>query len=131
MDYRVELPVFSGPMDLLLHLVKERELDIHEIQIAPILQDYLEYLRILRELDLNNAGEFLVLASELMEIKSRELLPREDVDLAAELDPRNDLIRRLLEFKRYRDLARRLARLSSLRERMVARGMPGADLPSE
>lgn len=131
MDYRVELPVFSGPMDLLLHLVKEREVDIHEIQIAPILEDYLKYLKILQNLDLNNVGEFLVLASELMEIKSRELLPREDVDLAAELDPRNDLIRRLLEFKRYRDMARKLARLGQLRDRMVGRGMPGADLPPE
>ncbi|GAB4136198.1 MAG: segregation/condensation protein A [Planctomycetota bacterium] len=108
MSYRVQLPVFSGPMDLLLHLVRKQEVDIHEISIAKILADYLEHLEVLRQLDLQDIGDFIVMASSLMEIKSRELLPSEAVELEAELDPRDDLIRRLLEYKRYRDLAREL-----------------------
>jgi segregation and condensation protein A len=106
--YRVELPVFSGPLDLLLHLVRQQEVDIRAISIARILEGYLKHLEVLRELDLADIGDFLVMASTLMEIKSRELLPQETVDLEEELDPRDDLIRRLLEYKRYRDLAREL-----------------------
>ena len=108
MSYRVELPVFSGPMDLLLHLVRQSEVDIHEVSIAPILDRYLENLKVLQQLDLQDIGDFVVMASTLMEIKSRELLPNETVELEEELDPRDDLIRRLLEYKRYRDLAREL-----------------------
>lgn len=108
MSYRVELPVFSGPMDLLLHLVRQSEVDIHAIRVAPILDDYLKHLEVLRALDLHDIGDFLVMASTLMEIKSRELLPNETVELEEEFDPRDDLIRRLLEYKRYRDLAREL-----------------------
>lgn len=108
MSYRVELPVFSGPMDLLLHLVRQQEVDVHEISIARILQDYLKHLGVLQQLDLHDIGDFVVMASTLMEIKSRELLPTETVEIEQELDPRDDLIRRLLEYKRYRDLARQL-----------------------
>jgi segregation and condensation protein A len=107
-SYRVELPVFSGPMDLLLHLVRQQEVDIHEISIARILRDYLLHLGVLQQLDLQDIGDFVVMASSLMEIKSRELLPNETVEIEQELDPRDDLIKRLLEYKRYRDLAREL-----------------------
>ena len=107
-SYRVQLPVFSGPMDLLLHLVRRQEVSIQEVLIARILDDFLQHLEVLRELDLQDIGEFIVMASTLMEIKSRELLPNEAVELEDELDPRDDLIRRLLEYKRYRDLAREL-----------------------
>lgn len=108
MSYRVDLPVFSGPMDLLLHLVRQQEVDIHAVSMARILDSYLKHLEVLRELDLADIGDFLVMASTLMEIKSRELLPRETVELEEELDPRDDLIQRLLQYKRYRDLAREL-----------------------
>lgn len=108
MSYRVQLPIFSGPMDLLLHLVRQQEVDIHEISIARILDDYLKHLGILQQLDLADIGDFVVMASTLMEMKSRELLPSEVVEIEQELDPRDDLIRRLLEYKRYRDLARQL-----------------------
>ena len=94
MSYRVELPVFSGPMDLLLHLVRQQEVDIHEISLARILEDYLKHLGILQQLDLQDIGDFVVMASTLMEIKSRELLPNEAVEIEKELDPRDDLIRR-------------------------------------
>jgi len=107
-SYRVELPVFSGPMDLLLHLVRQQEVDIHEVSLARILDDYLKHLRVLQQLDLGDMGDFVVMASTLMEIKSRELLPNETVEIEQELDPRDDLIKRLLEYKRYRDLAREL-----------------------
>ena len=117
MSYRVELPVFSGPMDLLLHLVRQSEVDIHEVAIAPILDRYLENLKVLQQLDLQDIGDFVVMASTLMEIKSRELLPNESVELEEELDPRDDLIRRLLEYKRYRDLARELDGRGERRQR--------------
>lgn len=119
MSYRVELPVFSGPMDLLLHLVRQQEVDIHHIAIARILEDYLKHLAVLQQLDLHDMGDFLVMASSLMEIKSRELLPREAVEIEEELDPRDDLIRRLLEYKRYRDLARQLERSAESRARQT------------
>jgi segregation and condensation protein A len=118
-SYRVELPVFSGPMDLLLHLVRQQEVDIHELEIARILQDYLKHLGVLQQLDLHDIGDFVVMASTLMEIKSRELLPNEAVELEEELDPRDDLIRRLLEYKRYRDLARELDTRADRRARQA------------
>ncbi len=124
MSYRVELPVFSGPMDLLLHLVKQQEVDIHEVRIARILEDYLAHLRVLQQLDLQDIGDFLVMASTLMELKSRELLPNEAVEIEQELDPRDDLIRRLLEYKRYRDLARELDARADVRARMAPLVLP-------
>ena len=128
MSYRVELPVFCGPLDLLLHLVKQQEVDIHEIRIADILGQYLDYLEVLEALDLSDLGDFLVMASTLMEIKSREMLPTEAVEIEEDLDPRDDLIKRLLEYKRYRDLSRRLDRFAQRRSRMVDVTLP---LPAE
>jgi segregation and condensation protein A len=123
-SYRVELPVFSGPMDLLLHLVKQSEVDIHEVSIAPILADFLSHVKVLEHLDLHDIGDFVVMSSTLMEIKSRELLPNESVEIEEELDPRDDLIRRLLEYKRYRDLARELDTRSGRRQRQSNLVMP-------
>jgi len=133
-SYRVELPVFSGPMDLLLHLVRQSEVDIHEVAIAPILDRYLENLKVLQQLDLQDIGDFVVMASTLMEIKSRELLPNESVELEEELDPRDDLIRRLLEYKRYRDLARELDGRGERRQRqsnLVLAQPPGLKGPKD
>ncbi len=127
MEYRVDLPAFSGPLDLLLHLVKRQEVDVHEIQISQILKDYLVYLKALESLDLNNIGEFLVMASTLMEVKSKELLPKETLDLQDELDPRDELITQLLEYRRYRELTRRLEGKGKDRERVFSRGSQGAD----
>ena len=124
MTYRVQLPVFSGPMDLLLHLVRQQEVDVHEIAVARILEDYLKHLEVLRELDLHDIGDFVVMASSLMEIKSRELLPNEAVEIEQELDPRDDLIRRLLEYKRYRDLARELDGRADRRSRQSPLVLP-------
>ncbi len=124
MSYRVELPVFSGPMDLLLHLVKQQEVDIHDVRISDILDGYLAHLDVLKALDLTDLGDFVVMASTLMEIKSVELLPRDEVDMEVGVDPRDDLIRRLLEYKRYRDVSRRLERMMRRRSRMLAPILP-------
>jgi len=107
MSYHVKLEIFEGPMDLLLHLIKKHELDIYDIPIAPITQQYLEYLDLMKSLDMEIAGDFLVMASTLTHIKSRMLLPPtgepgEDDEGA---DPRAELIRRLLEYKRFKDAA--------------------------
>lgn len=122
-------------MDLLLHLVKQAEVDIHEVSIATILKSYLKHLGVLKALDLGDIGDFVVMASTLMEIKSRELLPHEEVSFEEELDPRDDLIRRLLQYKRFRDLSRRLDRMSKRRNRMVpltmARPPQAADADDE
>ncbi len=115
-------------MDLLLHLVKQQEVDIHEVSIAQVLQQYLRHLDVLKALDLVDLGDFVVMASTLMEMKSRELLPREEVDVSEELDTRDDLIRRLLEYKRYRDLSRRLERMMHRRGEMLS---PVVSMPKE
>jgi segregation and condensation protein A len=104
-DYRVELEVFRGPMDLLLFLVRANEIDICDIPIARVTEQYLEYLDLLSMIDVELAGDFLVMASTLMEIKSRMLLPRlADEDPNAE-DPRSELVRQLLEYKQFKDAA--------------------------
>lgn len=102
-EYRVELRHYAGPMDLLLHLVKKEEVDIHDIPIARILEQYLDHLTIIEELDLDDAGEFTVMAATLMAIKSKMLLPIEEVDLEEEIDPRYELVQQLLEYKRLKD----------------------------
>ena len=96
-DYTVRLAqLFEGPLDLLLHLVREQEVDIHEIEINRVIDGYLEYLKALEEIDVELAGDFLVMAATLMSIKSRSLLPGDEVNLEEELDPRDELIQRLI-----------------------------------
>ncbi|MAB88088.1 MAG: hypothetical protein CMJ90_01345 [Planctomycetes bacterium] len=102
-DYRVELDNFAGPLDLLLHLIKKEELDIHDIPISRILEQYMHYMGLMKELDLDDAGEFLVMAATLMVIKSKMLLPAEEIDLSEEIDPRYELVQQLLEYKRLKD----------------------------
>src|SRR5687768_13917615 len=124
-DYRVELDVFNGPLDLLLYLLKRDELDIYDIPIARITDTYMQYVNMLRGmkeqdgLDINVAGEFLVMAATLMEIKSATLLPKQapvpradgSLSAAQELaDPRRELVQQLLEYKRLKDSATALER---------------------
>jgi len=117
LDYKVELPEFEGPLDLLLHLVKKHELDILDIPIAFITDRYLQMLDVMRSLNLDVAGEYLLMAATLAHLKSRELVPpdpAEDAALAAEededgLDPRQELIRRLLEYQKFKDAGDKLA----------------------
>ena len=107
MSYQIKLEIFEGPMDLLLHLIKKHELNVYDIPIALITQQYLEYLDIMKSLDMEIAGEFLVMASTLTHIKSKMLLPPpenpEDEDDG--IDPRAELIRRLLEYKSFKEAA--------------------------
>lgn len=108
MDYRVDLDIFRGPLDLLLYLVRKSELDIFDIPIARVTEQYLGYLKLLRMIDVDVAGDFLVLAATLMEIKSRMMLPRSEGIGELEEDPRMQLVRQLLEYKRFRDAAEHL-----------------------
>ena len=112
-EYQVKLDIFEGPLDLLLHLIKEDELNIYDIPIARITRQYSEYIELMSELNLEIAGEFLLMASTLTYIKSRMLLPRSDVESDEEddLDPRKELLRRLIEYKKYKAAA------GTLRER--------------
>src|SRR5688500_10004664 len=105
-DYPVRLAVFEGPLDLLLHLIKKHEVDIYDIPIALITQQYLDYLDLMAELNLDVAGEFLVMAATLIHVKSRTLLPRPDpAQEDPEEDPREALVRRLLEHQRFKAAA--------------------------
>ena len=109
MSYQCNIDIFEGPLDLLLHLIKEQKMDIYDIRIAEITKQYLSYLDLLSELNLEMVGEYLVMAAELAKIKSKTLLPipetEEDVLTAAGEDPRAELMRRLLEYQRYKEAA--------------------------
>ena len=109
MAYEIKLDVFEGPLDLLLYLIKKNEIDIYNIPIALITDQYLDYLEIMRSLNLDLAGEYLVLASTLIHIKSRLLLPCEEDDEAEDgQDPRVELVQQLLEYRSYKEAALRL-----------------------
>lgn len=105
MDFRVDLNIFRGPMDLLLFLVRKHEVEITEIPIAPITEQFLQYLQVLKELDVDGVGDFIEMASTLIELKSRTVLPHGDEAQEPLEDPRKDLVRQLLEYKRYKDAA--------------------------
>jgi segregation and condensation protein A len=108
--YRVKLQEFEGPLDLLLFFIKRDELDIYNIPISQITKEFLEYLHFMQELDLEVAGDFIVMAAELMQIKVRMLLPKAPGEEEEE-DPRAELVRRLLEYKRYKEASAMLGRL--------------------
>lgn len=106
MSYKIRLEIFEGPLDLLLYLIKKDELDIYDIPITRVTEQYLEYLNIMEQLDLEVAGDFLVMAATLMHIKSKMLLPPDpNGEVAEELDPRAELVRRLLEYKAFKEVA--------------------------
>jgi segregation and condensation protein A len=118
MEYQVELESFRGPLDLLLYLVKRNEVDICDIPIAKVAEQFLEYLKVPPLIDVEWAGEFLVMAATLMEIKSRMLLPRSEEEDGDEADPRQELVRQLMEYKKYKDAA---ALLELQAQRQLAR----------
>jgi segregation and condensation protein A len=127
-DYRVKFEVFEGPLDLLLYLIKKEEVDIYEINLTRLATQFIEYIETMRLLDLEVAGEFLVMAATLMYIKSRELLP---VDQQAQVegeeegeDPRWELIRQLVAYKKFKDAAADLMRLEARQEDVFPR-VPG------
>ncbi|OGX46556.1 MAG: hypothetical protein A3G38_03285 [Omnitrophica WOR_2 bacterium RIFCSPLOWO2_12_FULL_51_8] len=109
MSYKIKLEIFEGPLDLLLYLVKKDHLNIYDIPIAKVTEQYLQYLNLMQLLDLNIAGEFLVMAATLMQIKSKLLLPaQEEAEVEAQEDPRAELVRRLLEYEKFKEIAENL-----------------------
>ena len=127
-EYKVQFEVFEGPLDLLLYLVKKEEVDIYEVNLTKIATQFIEYIELMRQLDLEVAGEFVVMASTLMYIKSRELLPV-DQQIEAEgdeekEDPRWELIRQLVEYKKFKDAAAQLQQREAEQENVFPR-LPG------
>ncbi len=134
MTYKVKLEVFEGPLDLLLYLIKKEEVDIYDIPISKITDQYLEYLELMQLLDLNIAGEFLVMAATLMHIKSKLLLPPDPADAQEqeETDPRAELVKRLIEYKKFKEAAAELSQRESTQKHFFARigtGVKVDDLP--
>jgi len=126
--YSIKLDAFEGPLDLLLHLIRKNEVDIYDIPIALITRQYLDYLKLMKELNLDLAGDFLVMASTLLQIKSRMLLPLpepEEGEGEEQEDPRAELVRRLIEYQRYRDAGLELGARELLGREVFAR--PCAD----
>ena len=128
---QVRLPLFEGPLDLLLHLIRENELEITDLPIAQVASQYLEYLELLRELHLDVAAEYLVMAATLAWIKSHMLLPGDPADEAEEIDPRAALIARLLDYQRFKEVADQLERRPRLGRDVFAPAGAELELPAE
>jgi len=122
--YKVTLEVFEGPLDLLLHLIRENEIDIYDIPIAKVTEQYLAYLAIMESLDLDIAGEWLVMAATLLEIKSRMLLPEDPKEEPEEekIDPRLELVERLIEYEKFKGAAEIFKEREAERSKVFTRG---------
>jgi segregation and condensation protein A len=126
-DYRIKLPVFEGPLDLLLFLIRKNEIDIYDIPIESVTRQYIEAIRSMQQLDLEVAGEFFVMAATLMEIKSRMLLPKgqhavdPNAESEDEMDPRWELVHQLLQYKKFKEASRHLDELITFQRDMLAR----------
>ena len=134
MMFQIKLDMFEGPLDLLLHLIREHQLDILDIPIATITDEYLRYLALMQELDLDVAGEFLLMAATLIHIKSKMLLPPDETvegEDAEQEDPRAELVSRLLEYKRFKEAAQTLGVLESETAYLHRRGAPAMDMEVE
>lgn len=129
-SYSVRLDKFEGPLDLLLHLIRKNELDIRDIPVAVITRQYLDYIKLMKELNLEVAGEFLLMASTLLHIKSRLLLPQDEQEEGEEeeADPRAELIRRLLEYQQYKEAGQLLGARALLGREVFTRTSPDPDL---
>lgn len=122
MSYKLKLDVFEGPLDLLLFLIKKNDIDICDIPIAKVTDQYLEYIEMMKALDLEVVGEFLVMAATLMHIKSKMLLPPDPNEAAEEeIDPRDELVRRLQEYKIFKEIAEQLKNKESVRQDFFTR----------
>lgn len=129
-EYKVRLDVFEGPLDLLLYLIKRNEVDIYEVSIERITQEYLEYMSVLQTCNVELSGDFIVMAATLLYIKSRTLLPK-DLQLTAteeDDDPQWELIRQLLEYKKFKEASNRLKEWASIQEELFPR-MPAEESP--
>ncbi len=122
-NYKIKLPQFEGPFDLLLFFIKRDELDIYDIPIAKITEDFLDYIRKMRELNIQVASEFILVASKLMNIKARMLLPRQEYNEEGEaVDPREELVNRLVEYKLYKEVSGVMRELEEQRNVRMKRG---------
>ena len=123
MSFEIKLPLFEGPFDLLLFFIERDELDIYDIPISKITNDFLDYIQQLERLNIEVASEFILVAATLMRIKAKMLLPRPEIDeLGNEIDPREELVRNLLEYKKYKSVIEEFARLEDARLSRAARG---------
>ena len=120
--YKIKLNTFEGPLDLLLFFIRRDELDIYDIPISRITKEFVEYLHLLEKLDLEIAGDFLLMASTLMQIKVRMLLPREIDEKGEEIDPRADLVNALIEYKRYKEMSEEFSYLEANQRKISYRG---------
>ncbi len=120
--YKIVLPTFEGPLDLLLFFIKRDELDIYDIPISKITNDFMDYMILIEKLDLEIAGDFILMASTLMQIKVKMLLPREKNEVGEEIDPRSDLVNALLEYKRYKEMSEELSFFESDQRKLTYRG---------
>ena len=125
--YKIKLEQFEGPLDLLLFFIKRDELNIYDIPISKITKEFLEYVNLIKLLDLEVAGDFILMASTLMHIKVRMLLPREVDEKGEEIDPRTELIQALLEYKRYKEMSEELSFFESNQRKISYRGNFSAD----
>ncbi len=133
-DYKVKLEVFEGPLDLLLYLIKKDEIDIYDIPIERITKQYLAYMDLFKILDLDVAGEFVVMAANLIYIKSRSLLPvsqQPPEEEADEADPRWELVRQLLEYKKFKEAAEHLQTRAQVQENLFSRSPEKPDFTGE
>lgn len=128
-SYKIKIAQFEGPFDLLLFFIERDELDIHDIPIAQITNDFLEYIRQLESLDIDVASEFIVVAATLMRIKARMLLPRKEVDEHGnEIDPREELVQKLLEYKAYKEVQDQFREMEEAQSKKVPRGYSAHEL---
>ena len=122
MEYKVEIPEFEGPLDLLLHLIKQDNIDIQDISIDKITKQYLEYIEMMENMNLNIASEYLVMAAELIEMKSSSLLPNEESEESDyEEDPKEQLIKRLIEYEQYKNMTTTFKELENYRHEVYTR----------
>lgn len=121
-DYTVQIEVFEGPLDLLLHLIRKQEVDIYDIPIAKITDQYLRYVQVMKDLDVTVAGEFIAMAATLIHIKSQLLLPSDPTAVEEETDPREQLIQRLLEHEKFKRAANMLYELETVELSVWPRG---------
>ena len=123
MSFEIKLPLFEGPFDLLLFFIERDELDIYDIPISKIANEFLQYTKNLEHLDIDNASEFILVAATLMKIKSKMMLPRPELDEEGnEIDPRDELVNRLIEYKKYKSVLDELSELENIRALKEKRG---------
>lgn len=122
MEYKINIPKFEGPLDLLLHLIKQENIDIYDINIEHITKQYLDYIKLMDELNLNVASEYLVIAAELLQIKSNSLLPKNEIiDDEFEENTKENLIKKLLDYEQYKNITSEMKKLEEYRQTVFTR----------